>query len=204
MPTRSPDDSRWATGLGAWDELFRCDESFFQKVNAWMAPQTGLDTGYRLLRDPRGLRLEDVNTGVSVTPRDVGVGVSQLVPVLVLASSPGIRFAAIEQPELHLHPAMQVRLGDLFIAEAIAGKKTLVIESHSEHLLLRIMRRMRETATDSLPEGSPPVRPEDVAILYVERSPTGTTVRELPLNERGQLVKAWPGGFFEEGLNEVL
>jgi hypothetical protein len=48
------------------------------------------------------------------------------------------------------------------------------------------------------------VRPEDVCVLYVEPGSSGSVVREMPLNERGELVKAWPGGFFEEGLREVL
>jgi hypothetical protein len=63
---------------------------------------------------------------------------------------------------------------------------------------------MRETSRAELPEGSPRVTPDDVAVLFVEPSGTGSIVREMPLNERGELIKAWPGGFFEEGLREVL
>lgn len=111
----------------------------------------------------------------------------------------------IEQPELHLHPALQAELGDLFIQSALGEQKnTFILETHSEHLLLRIMRRMRETSQGNLPAGVPPVRPEDVAVLYVEQDGPQSIVREMPLNERGELVKAWPGGFFEEGLREVL
>ena len=66
------------------------------------------------------------------------------------------------------------------------------------------MRRMRETSTGKLPEGAIPVRPEDVAVLFVESDGSQSIVREMPLNERGELVKAWPGGFFEEGLREIL
>lgn len=152
----------------------------------------------------RELALVDTAAGVDMAPADVGVGVSQMIPVLAMALSPTVKFSAIEQPELHLHPAMQVKLGDLFVTEAVTNKKTFLIETHSEHLLLRIMRRMRETAAETLPQGIPPVRPEDVAVLYVEQGPTGSVVREMPLNERGELVKAWPGGFFEEDLEEIF
>jgi hypothetical protein len=71
-------------------------------------------------------------------------------------------------------------------------------------LILRIMRRMRETFEGKLPDGLPPLRPADVAVLYVEPHGARSIVREMPLNERGELVKAWPGGFFEEGLREMM
>ena len=79
-----------------------------------------------------------------------------------------------------------------------------LIETHSEHLLLRIMRRMRQTASGELPEGVPAVRPEDVMVLFVEPDGAQSLVRQMPLNERGELVKAWPGGFFEEGMREIF
>ena len=84
------------------------------------------------------------------------------------------------------------------------GGNTFLIETHSEHLLLRIMRRMRETSTGELPDGVPEVHPEDVMVLFVEPDSSQSIVREMPLNERGELVKAWPGGFFEEGLREIF
>jgi hypothetical protein len=60
----------------------------------------------------------------------------------------------------------------------------------------------RSISKAALPKDLPPVVPADVSILYVEPGPNGAVVREMPLNERGELVKAWPGGFFEEGLRE--
>jgi predicted ATPase len=110
----------------------------------------------------------------------------------------------MEQPEIHLHPALQAEIGDVFLRSALEHGNTFLLETHSEHLILRIMRRMRETWNKTLPKDLPPVVPADVSILYVEPGPNGAVVREMPLNERGELVKAWPGGFFEEGLREVL
>ena len=103
----------------------------------------------------------------------------------------------MEQPELHLHPRLQSDLADVFIDSALGEtKNTFLLETHSEHLLLRIMRRMRETYEGRLPEGALPVHPEDVAVIYVDPSGPQSIVQELPLNKRGELVKAWPGGFF--------
>src|SRR5262249_19632129 len=110
---------------------------------------------------------------------------------------------AIEQPELHVHPAIQVQLGDLFISQIAAGK-TFIIETHSEHLLLRIMRRIRETSSQAVLEERQRLKAEEVAVLFVETAYEQSLVREMPLNEQGQLVKAWPGGFFEEGLEELF
>ena len=151
------------------------------------------------------LVLVDQRTDTPVSHRDVGIGVSQVLPVLVSAYASTDKLLAIEQPEIHLHPALQAELGDVFIESALGeGRNTFLIETHSEHLLLRIMRRMRETSAGKLPDGVPEVRPEDVMVLFVEPDGARSLIREMPLNERGELVKAWPGGFFEEGLREIF
>jgi hypothetical protein len=142
---------------------------------------------------------------VVVTHRDVGIGVSQVLPVLVYAYANKGKLIAIEQPEIHIHPKLQAELADVFIESALGERKnTFLLETHSEHLILRVMRRMRETFEERLPEGVPPIRPQDVSILFVEPDAKGSIVREMELNARGELVKAWPGGFFEEGLKEVF
>jgi hypothetical protein len=148
------------------------------------------------------LVLRDVRKNTIVTHRDVGIGISQVLPVLVLAFGSRGKLLAMEQPEIHLHPALQAELGDVFIEAALGERKnTFVLETHSEHLILRLMRRMRETHQGK-ETGLPPITPSDVSILYVEPDGTRSIIREMPLNELGELVKSWPGGFFEEGLRE--
>src|SRR2546427_12376514 len=81
-----------------------------------------------------------------VSHRDVGIGISQVLPVLVEAYGAENQIITIEQPEIHLHPALQAELGDVFITSALGDQRnTFILETHSEHLILRIMRRMRET-----------------------------------------------------------
>ena len=151
------------------------------------------------------LVLIDKRTDSPVSHRDVGIGISQVLPVLVSAYASSNELIAIEQPEIHLHPALQAELGDVFLQSALAGGgNTFLVETHSEHLLLRIMRRMRETNASDLPDAVPEVRPDDVMVLFVESDGPQSIIREMPLNERGELVKAWPGGFFEEGLREIF
>lgn len=92
--------------------------------------------------------LRDENSGIEVHPLDVGFGISQVFPVLLSAldqdaNSPKI--FVVQQPELHIHPALQVGLGDLFIDGIQERTRTMLVETHSEHLLLRLLRRVRET-----------------------------------------------------------
>jgi len=149
--------------------------------------------------------LFDRRADVEVSHRDVGVGISQLFPVLVHAFADQNKIVAIEQPEIHLHPALQAELGDVFIESALSDRKnTFLLETHSEHLILRIMRRIRETHLGKLPKHLPPIKPTDVSVLYVEKDGPRSIVREMPLDEMGRLVKAWPGGFFEESFNELF
>ena len=148
------------------------------------------------------LKLIDVTKNVEVTHRDVGIGISQVLPVLVMAYGSSDKLLAIEQPEIHLHPALQAELADVFIESALGERKnTFILETHSEHLILRLMRRMRETYQGKN-TGLYQVTPADVSVLYVEPDGTRSIIRDMPLNELGELVKSWPGGFFEEGLRE--
>jgi len=153
----------------------------------------------------KDLILIDRRTEIPVSSKNIGMGINQILPILISSFGLNNRVIMIEQPELHLHPALQAEVADVFIESALGTRQnTFLLESHSEHLLLRIMRRMRETFEGKLPDGIPPVTPDDIAVLFVEPDGAHSIVREMPLNERGELLKAWPGGFFEEGLREVF
>ncbi len=145
----------------------------------------------------------DRATNTVVSHRDVGVGVSQVLPVLVSAFGAKKKIIAIEQPEIHLHPALQADLGDVFL-ESVLGpnQNRFLLETHSEHLMLRILRRIRETTEKTLPTGFPSVTPDQVMVLYVEPSPQGSKVIELPISEDGEFTRPWPRGFFTERMRE--
>ncbi len=151
------------------------------------------------------LVLIDKRTGTPVSHRDVGIGVSQVLPVLVSAYALENELLAIEQPEIHLHPALQAELGDVFLESALGGAgNTFLIETHSEHLLLRILRRIRETTDGELPPDVPDVHPEHVAVLYVQPGREDTEVLHIPITPDGEFERAWPNGFFAERAEELF
>ena len=149
------------------------------------------------------LSMVDKRSNTVVSHRDIGVGISQVLPVLAKAYASQRKIIAVEQPEIHLHPALQADLGDVFIESALGeGRNRFLIETHSENLLLRIMRRIRQTKDSELPDGVPEIAPEDVCLLFVQTDGNSSIIRHLELDEEGCLLDPWPGGFFEEGYRE--
>jgi predicted ATPase len=151
------------------------------------------------------LVLFDKNSNIQISHRDVGIGISQVLPVLVSVFANKNKLIAIEQPEIHLHPALQAELADLFINSALGeNKNSFILETHSEHLILRILRRIRETTNNELKEGMIPVRPEDVQIVFVRPSDKGAEIVNLEITEDGDFKTKWPDGFFEERAEELF
>ena len=155
------------------------------------------------LPQPPCLQIRNLGTNTLLAPRDLGVGVSQALPVIVAALHHKAGIVAIEEPESNIHPAFQVVLADLFITQAKANPGVLfLIETHSEHLMLRCLRRIRETAKGLLPEGIPLVSPENIAVHFVETAKEGPKIERKEIDEDGDFIDEWPGGFFEESFRE--
>jgi predicted ATPase len=127
---------------------------------------------------------------------NVGSGISYVFPILT--SLWASRLSFIEQPELHLHPRAQCEISDVFIHAYNKGSNS-VIESHSEHILLRILRRIRETNKGFLLPDELKLTTDDVNIYYFEPLPEGCTrVKRIRVDKQGELMDRWPGGFFSE------
>ena len=150
------------------------------------------------------VRLKEVESELVMEVASVGVGISQVLPVVVAAldpARPGI--TGIEQPELHVHPKIQVELGDLF-AQGVDDGRVFLIETHSEHLMLRLLRRIEETHSGELPQGKPALRPDQVSVVFVERVDGEVRATPLRIDETGEFIDRWPHGFFDERDDELF
>ncbi|MCL5999092.1 MAG: AAA family ATPase [Chloroflexi bacterium] len=152
------------------------------------------------------------DTTISVNLRDVGSGVAQVLPIIIAslqAKEDGLLI--VEQPELHLHPEAQVAMIDLFLELANKGVRVL-IETHSEHMLLRLRRRIveatleRTTGSAKLPQPiSELPDPSDVIILHVDRDGTHSTVETIGIDSYGQFVNPSPTfeAFFDRAYQDL-
>jgi len=141
------------------------------------------------------------NTGA--TPAnfaDVGFGLSQVLPVLVQGwKTPKKSLFVCQQPELHLHPDAQVQLASFF-ASLVKEKRQVIVETHSEPLVLGIRRVLAE----AIGKQKPLLTREQVSFLYVDDSAkSGARVRSLDLDEDMNIAN-WPRGFMEETTSERL
>lgn len=123
---------------------------------------------------------------------DVGFGVSQVLPALtLLAYVPEGSIVILEQPEIHLHPAVQAGLADVIVEAATVRKVQVIVESHSEHLLLRLQRRVAEAK----------LSPEDVALYFCAMREGHSTLEPLALDIFGD-IRNWPEAFFGDRFEE--
>ncbi len=332
-PQKTPNESLWAEGLEAWNTLGRNPE-LVKKINRYM--QDVLKLGYSISRQEIILldrddeimenghpsvimKLHDKVNDIYLDLIDVGLGISQVIPVLVGAlhsgppdlnrgylSKPSGGLFAVEQPELHLHPAAQVALGDTFIdsikynryhpvqvalkrimeniedndhfkeffefmkensehsdiqeeadriinilnnsndsdlEEAMvnfienirenrdhsdiqlalkkylekidqeafeefsysiknSSYRTILIETHSEHLLLRLLRRVRETTEGEQIDHT--LTPDDLSVVYVRPTPEGIKFTPISVMDDGGFYAPWPEGFFAERVKELF
>jgi predicted ATPase len=119
----------------------------------------------------------------------VGVGVSQVLPILVLSLLAKTDSTLIfEQPELHLHPKVQTRLADFFISQN-GLKKQCIVETHSEYLINRLRYLVAISEKDSLSRNS--------ILYFVEKEEGYSKYNEIRINKYG-VIKDWPKGFFDE------
>lgn len=144
----------------------------------------------------------DQHNDISVEPNEIGTGVSQLMPLVVAAVTQKSGLVACEQPELHLHPRVQVAIGDLLSQNT--EHVNYLIETHSEHLILRLRRRIRQNTDNELPVGLKAFSHNEVVINYLEPSKDGVQVRRIRMDEDGEFRQPWPNGFFHERLDEAL
>jgi hypothetical protein len=207
--------SQWLELADRLDTGYRLERQRFKELPAHISTlladpayldriELSLAATIRAIPEQTRIILRDVGRNLQLHARDVGVGLSQIVPVLVALLEPGADLVSLEQPELHLHPRQQASLGDALI-KAIRDFPTriMVVETHSEHLILRLLRRVRET-TEAEAEPDTELSASQVAVVYVQPNGTNATVTSIALTDDGDFQQAWPNGFFAERAKELF
>lgn len=133
------------------------------------------------------------NTRVGIA--DVGFGVSQIFPIIL----EGLRIEKggtllLEQPEIHLHPNLQMQMADYFISLALSGKK-IIVETHSDHIINRLVRRIVEDNSFNLKNM--------IGIYFIKPSVVGSVYEEIKIDETQGIIN-WPTEFFDQTANEQL
>jgi predicted ATPase len=201
--TARTDKPRRTRGTGELRERLR-DQNLCNQVNGALSR---LGVGYELSVEPQELQafegagaeavvLTDTVNNVRVGMQDVGYGVGQVIPLIAEVMTLGSRTLLIEQPELHLHPGLQANLGEVLV-DAIKRfpDGQIIAETHSEHVILRIMRMVRDKQ----------ISPEKIHIIYVDSEhKRARSITNIRINPYGEYVGTWPGGFFEERMNELF
>lgn len=179
------------------------NESFDQLTARWLI-QMGLIKSFNVVPIANDSKLFEVKIKVNESSPDVlitevGFGISQILPVIVQCFyTPAKSTLMFEQPEIHLHPSVQSHLGDLFI-EAIHSREKgidrqvqIIVESHSEHLIRRIQRRIADET----------IKPEEVAIYFVNQNNGQAIIEEMNIDLFGNIIN-WPDNFFGNDLEDL-
>ena len=170
----------------------------FQEVVAEWLKEMGLINSFSVAEIAKGSNIYQAKVSVDkVSPEvlltDVGFGVSQVLPVIVLLNHvPEGSTVILEQPEIHLHPKVQSGLADSIIQIAETRDLQVIIESHSEHLLRRLQRRVADETI-----------PADLVKLYFVKQESGEArLTDIGLNLYGE-IENWPPDFFGDEMEEI-
>ncbi len=167
-------------------------------VAEWLK-RLGLVHDFRVEALAGGRRLFEVKVRKSsdsaeVLLTDAGFGVSQILPVLVLCFyAPEKSTVILEQPDIHLHPSVQANLADVFIDAWKKCNVQILFESHSEHLLHRLQRRIAEEE----------IREDDVGLFFCSTNGSGgSSISQLEVDQFGN-ISNWPKDFFGDQFGEI-
>lgn len=170
----------------------------FQEMIAYWLREMGLIDDFKVreiaANSNRWQAQVRVRPGASwVLLTDVGFGISQVLPVITLLQYVPERSTVIlEQPEIHLHPLAQAALADAIIQASTHRKIQVILESHSEHLLLRLQRRIAEESIQS----------EKVRLYFCDAESGDSILTKLELDLFGRITN-WPPKFMGDAFKET-
>ena len=171
---------------------------FFELFDEWIKKLLGVDYRIRstMKESKHGkyrVTVEEIERGLELNLNQVGIGISQLLPIIVLIlTSKAHDILLIENPEVHLHPKLQALFTDLCLF-AVENDRKLVVETHSEHVINRLRFRIK---------GSPQYL-EKVSILFLDKLEGDIQYTEIHIDKDGK-IDFWPENFFDQGYKDLL
>jgi predicted ATPase len=177
---------------------YKAQHKSFQEMIAYWLREMGLIEEFRVEEIGSNsnrwqARVRTRKSATEVLLTDVGFGISQVLPVVTLLQYvPEGATVVLEQPEIHLHPLAQAALADVIIQAATHRRVQILLESHSEHLLLRLQRRIAEQAISS----------DDVRLYFCDAPKGESTITKLEVDLLGNILN-WPDKFMGDAFNEA-
>ena len=145
---------------------------------------------------------------ISINLVDTGYGISQILPIIINSIITDSSTILVQQPETHLHPRLQAEVGTI-ISKSINPKrrdrmralafsrfnKNWVIETHSETLLFRLLKEIRNGNLNK----------NDLNVLYIDHNnEKGSSIKKMMISDDGELLSQWPDGFFSTDVDEIF
>ena len=152
--------------------------------------------------DLKSILLMQVDKKNSVNLVDTGYGISQILPIIIHGNTAAKNTIIIQQPETHIHPRLQAELSSFLASKCNRGiqsintdvRKNWIIETHSETILLRLLREIRNKKFNK----------EDLKVYYIDKSKGESVILEMEITTDGELISQWPEGFFSTELDEMM
>lgn len=172
------------------------EDTLLEAVKYWLCERFKLCADIYSKKEAESYIINVVSlSGITSTIKHVGFGISQILPIIV----EGLRIGAgetlvLEQPELHLHPKVQSNLTDFLISLIESGKK-VIIETHSDHLITRLRRRIAEDQKNKLDD--------NILLTFVEVGANDVLFRNLTIDDFGVIELPYPDGFIERTDSEL-
>ena len=170
----------------------------FQAMIAYWLREAGLIHQFKVVEIAAGsnrwqAKVQVQKGGIEALLTDVGFGVSQVLPVVTLLQYvPEGATVILEQPEIHLHPLAQAHLADVIINAAQHRRIQVIVESHSEHLLLRLQRRVAEGKVSN----------EELKLYFCDLVEGTSRLAPLSVDMFGN-IDNWPEHFMGDAFGET-